>query len=291
MGGPVVTKSNKWYGISILLGILVVASSLLGIIDPKIYSQETENWKLQAIGQDIGNLFAVIVFIFSTHFSRKGSRFAFFVWTGSHLYFIYAFLLYAFFVHFNYLFLVYVLILSLSFFSLLAGWIKIDYSPSMHQTPQKWSKITGVFLIGVACLFGILWLSEIIPAIISGKTPESALLAGLLVNPVQVIDLAFVLPGMLITGVQLWNQKTLGFLFSIPWLSFAALMGLSLMTVMVIELGNDNMNALPSLILMGIIVIFSLILAVSMKKHGPEDNWENQLGTQYYTSRIGDRQK
>ncbi len=75
-----VTKSNKWYGISILLGILVVSSSLLGIIDPKIYSQETENWKLQAIGQDIGNLFAVMVFIISTHYSRKGSRFAFFVW-------------------------------------------------------------------------------------------------------------------------------------------------------------------------------------------------------------------
>ena len=42
----------------------------------------------------------------------------------------------------------------------------------------------------------MLWLSELIPASLSGEVPKSVTDAGLWVNPIHVLDLAVLLPGL-----------------------------------------------------------------------------------------------
>jgi hypothetical protein len=97
--------SNFWVWISILVGVLVSGTSLLGILYQKTYSREISNWAMQAIGQDYVNLLVVAILFVSTYFATKKSVGAYFIWLGSYLYLTYAFAIYSFAVHFQFLFL------------------------------------------------------------------------------------------------------------------------------------------------------------------------------------------
>ena len=65
-----------------------------------------------------------MVLFIAAYFVNKGSVKAFLVWSGVLLYLIYAYVIYAFDVHFNSLFLVYVAILGLSFYALVGSVIQ-----------------------------------------------------------------------------------------------------------------------------------------------------------------------
>lgn len=91
--GPLV-----WSG---LIALLVVTCSIAGLVDPRVYAQETQNWVLQAKGQDIGNLLAVLVLVITAVRYRSGSARAGLVWLGTLLYLVYAFTVYAMAVHLN----------------------------------------------------------------------------------------------------------------------------------------------------------------------------------------------
>jgi hypothetical protein len=69
--GPI-KISTKEITSSVLIATLVTVASVMGIVNPNIYSHETANWAQQAIGQDIGNLLAVVVFLISTYFLAEG---------------------------------------------------------------------------------------------------------------------------------------------------------------------------------------------------------------------------
>ena len=81
--------------------------------------------------------------------------------------------------------------------------------------------------------------------------------AGLIVNPVHVIDLALVLPAMIISGRWLQRGKRAGDWFGPSWLVFSVLMGLSIVATMLLELLRGNQEVLPVLILVGIVVLAS----------------------------------
>ncbi len=262
------TSSMKvWIIFSYILVVLVSIASLLGLFHPDTYSLETDNWTLQARGQDIGNLLAVLVLLVSTYTLNKRSAKAFFAWMGTLLYFIYAYLIYAFFVHFNFLFLLYVAILGLSFYSLIVGLLKEDKSFYMKKIVNRKFKFASILLILTGLLFGLLWLSEIIPALISNETPKSIEEAGLWVNPIQVIDLALVLPGMIITGVLLFKKNFMGYLFAAPWLMFSVLMGSSIVATMIMEVSQGNKGAFVPMAMVGVIVTASLGAFFSILKN------------------------
>lgn len=253
------------YGIA----ILVISSSLFGIFLPATYAQETPNWALQAVGQDIGNLIAVSLVLFAVlglrRYPLKGRLIRF----GVLLYFIYAFLLYAFFVHFNFLFPIYVAVLGLSAFALISGVWQTDINGIPASFEGANTKLAGFTLIGIGILFGFVWLAEIVPALLSGTNTESAIMAGLWVNPVHVIDLAFVLPGMIATGILLLKKKPPGYLFAAPWLTFAVLMGASIVANMMLELGKGNMNVVPPMAMVSVVVLLSgIVLLIFLKGVG-----------------------
>jgi len=261
--------SRTWIALSLLLAFLVTFVSLLGILQPELtYAHETENWALQAVGQDIGNLLAVLVLLGSLYFLRQAPRQAFFVWLGVLLYLVYAFLLYAFFVHFDNLFLVYVAILGLASYGIMGGLLEQNFTQLTRSLQGTTYKAASLVLIATGGLFAILWLLEIIPAMIADEIPESIALAGLRVNPVHAIDLSLVLPGMIITGLLLWQKKQIGYLFAAPWLTFSVLMGSSIVANMLLELQKGNTSIFPPLIIVSSIVIVSLLVLISYLQSG-----------------------
>ena len=246
---------------SVVLSLLVLIASVAGLVDSRPYDQETENWRLQAQGQDLGNLLAVVVLLGAAVRYRAGSERAGRVWRGALLYLIYAFMVYAMAVHLNYLFLVYVAVLALS------AWGVIfhvrDVRSATTAYPQGRARTVAAWvLIVTGLMFAGLWLSEIVPALLSDSVPASLTEAGLVVNPIHVIDLAVVLPGFIISGVAALQGRDHGLFWLAPWLVFSVLMGASIVAAMVLLSASGATGALPGMVFVSLIVLASLVAVI-----------------------------
>ena len=244
-----------WSGV---VSLLVVLASVAGLADARVYGQETTNWATQAKGQDLGNLLAVVVLLVAVIRYRKGSQRAGLVWLGALLYLIYAFVVYAVAVHLNYLFLVYVAVLGLS------AWAVIfhlnDVRDGGIQFPQGRPRTVAAWvLIVTGVLFAGLWLSELVPALLTGTVPPSLIDAGLWVNPIHVIDLSVVLPGFIISGVAALQSRDHGLFWLAPWLVFSVLMGSSIIAAMVLTMAAGTTNAVPATVLVFVVVASGLL--------------------------------
>lgn len=216
--------------VSLPLAALVAWSALGGIFLPSTYARETASWAAQGEGQDWVNLLVVApTLAIGGVRALRGSLRARLVVGGALIYTVYSFLLYAFEVHFNPLFLVYCATLGLSFYALLAQLVQL-----LHEDGRGWyrgavpARVTGVFLLTVAGGFGLLWLGQIVPALLSGSDPAGLSDIGLLTNPVHVLDLSLLLPALTVTGVSLLRGGALGFALAPLMLGFNVFMPLAI---------------------------------------------------------------
>ena len=102
-------------------------------------------------------------------------------------------------------------------------------------------RLPGWFLIVVAALFALLWLSEIVPDLLVGRPPTSAAEWNIPTNPVHVLDLAFFLPAACLSGVLLLRHHWLGYgsaVGQLVWLELTCLP--ILVTPFIANLRGDN---------------------------------------------------
>nr|WP_300147892.1 hypothetical protein [Propionicimonas sp.] len=217
---------------TLVIAALVLTTSLLGLFTAWPYAAETANWQLQARGQDLGNLLAVVVLLGGGTTAARGSLRGLLVWSGAQLYLAYAFAIYALAVHFGALFLPYVAVLGLSVYALGFGlrW----WEGGVRIAPRPLAAET-VVLAGIAAVFCLLWLGLIVPALLAGTVPSELVETGLVANPVHVLDLALVLPGMLITAVLARRGSAAAQVLVGPWLVFAVLMAASILITLVLS--------------------------------------------------------
>ncbi len=226
-------KSNHHYpvlllSIPLLAGIIL--SSSIGFFTPDFYSLETLNWQIQARGQDMVDLFVVApVLAISACMAYKGNKTGLLIWAGSNLYIVYTFVIFCFAVHFNSFFLLYCMNLGLSFYSILyfiKRMAKMDGPESISHAGLK--KITAVYFLIIAILFLGLWISEISSWMRELPRPKMLEEIGLLTNPVHVIDLSVLIPGVFAIGILLWRNKTAGIILAPVLLTFFVLMDLTI---------------------------------------------------------------
>lgn len=261
---------------SFVVAALVAVASLLGLFASWPYQEETENWVLQARGQDIGNLLAVLVLIVSAIRMHAGSVRAAHAWMGTLFYFLYAYIVYAFAVHFGRLFLVYVAVLGLVFYTLIVALVMRELPAAYPRGAARW--FGAWVLIGTGVLFAVLWLSELIPATVSGQAPPGLEVAGLIVNPIHVIDLSVVLPGLIVIGVLALRGRRTGLFLTVPALVFSVLMGSSIIATMVLILATGDTSGLVPMVMVAVVVGTSLAGAVAFTRqtHGPaEPSWRS----------------
>lgn len=257
---------------TIVIAVLVLVASLLGLFSSVPYSKETENWLLQARGQDVGNILAVVGLLISAYLAKKGSRRGFLIWLGTLFYLLYAYIIYAVAVHFNSLFLVYVAILGLTFFTILPNLMHgVD-----HFESGKVNKFASYTLVIIGLLFAMLWLSDLIPATITGETPQSVKDAGLWVNPIHVLDLSIVLPAFIATGYASLKHKKLGSYLLAPWLTFSVLMGSSIVAAMAMMIADGYSGTVPPMVMVSAVVVASLAALISVIR-GDEDEYTSSL--------------
>ena len=258
---------NIWILTSILIAILVPITSLFGIFYKKTYEQETHNWEIQGQAQDISNLIVLIAFLVAIYFVYHHSIQSYLVWLGILSYYIYAFVIYSFAVHFQFLFLFYTTILGLSLYTLIGGITCVDQQVlvdniKLNMTNKKISN----FLLIVAILFAFLWLSEIIPSMINNDTPQELIDTGLISNPVHILDLSFVLPAMFIVSMMIKHEKPLGYILGIPLVVFSITTGIGILMIFILSAIDGSETSIPAAIMISIIIVIGCILTYQYMK-------------------------
>ena len=204
-----------------------------GIWLPFVYAQETASWAAQGTGQDIVNLAVVLpAMLIALYAASAGSLRAVLVVLGLLIYVVYSYVLYAFFVHFNLLFPIYVATLGTSFWALAGIVVDVRHERIGELFEGRSGRAQSVYLMVSGLVFGVLWMSSIAASIVSGDTPRELVEAGLTVNPVHVLDLAFVLPAMVVTSILLWKRHPHGWLWAVPLVTFAGAMGSAIVGMM-----------------------------------------------------------
>jgi hypothetical protein len=252
-------SANVWLWLTVPIAILLVIAAGSGIFISDLY-RDTPNLVAQAIGQDaITLVVALPTLVIGAFLISRGSKRARLVWLGGLIYTVYTYVGYAFDIRFNPLFLVYVALLGCSTYALIGGLVTTDWAGIKagftERTPVK---AVSIYLAVIAVLFYFLWLSEVVPASIAGKTPQSIIDAGTPTNLVHVLDMAWVLPALAITAVSLSRKQPLGHTLAGALLAFLVLLILAILSMVVYMVRAGQPEVIPQ------VVIFAVLFTVSI---------------------------
>jgi hypothetical protein len=221
---------------TIAIALLVALTAVAGIFWPATYARETLYSKAGGVASDLVDLLLVVpILLISGIRGYRGSVPARLVWLGTLGYLLYNFVLYAFGVHFNALFLVYCATLSLCFYAVV---FSVPFVPleEIAQTyiPRAPRKTAAIVFLVVATPYAAFDLSEITPAIVAGRVPQSAIQLNTPVSFVHALDLMFLLPALCITAVLLFRRKASGYVLAPAFLALLAIMNIELAVLMVV---------------------------------------------------------
>jgi len=221
---------------SVPIATLAMAASAAGVFLPSTYAAETRAWAAQASGQDMVNLFVVYPAVLVLAWrARRGSMPAYLCWIGLLGYSTYSYVLYAGYTRFSGWFPVYVAILGLSGWTLVSAVVPLRaQAVAVAFRDHGAVRRTGAWLMGFGSFYSLVELAVVARAIAAGVAPQSAVVAGLPTDPVIVLDLAFVLPGMVAAGLLLRRGRAAAYPAATALLSFSVAMGLAVSTMLVV---------------------------------------------------------
>jgi hypothetical protein len=239
-----------------ILGILVVIISLIGIFTnygsgewkfTSIFGQEVtiygkgiyQNDSIATVAQGIAQdyvslILGVPLLIFSLWMFNKGTLKGKLLLMGTLGFFLYTYMSYSFLWTYNALFLAYVASMSCSLFAFILTILTIDINHLKDQFNAKMPlKFIGIFQIFIGFSVFMLWMGKIIPSLTNGIVPVGLDHYTTLV--IQAMDLGFVVPTAILSGILLMKKNNFGYLLS----SVVIIKGVSLLTSLSVMIINQ----------------------------------------------------
>jgi hypothetical protein len=229
--------SAIWLWLSIVAALLAIAGSIISLSVKGIYAGLTPAFLPQALAQDIANLAIVSpMWLIVAVLALRGSLRAYLLWLGVLTFTVYNYVIYTFSVPFGALFLLWVAVFGMCIYSLIGGVATVDHKVVESCFGSRRAiQVVAWFLIFTAILFGFLWLSEDIPALLSNTRPQSLVDLELPTNPVHILDLGFFLPAVIATGVMLIKRKSPAYTLAPPFIVFLILTGIPILITPVVQ--------------------------------------------------------
>lgn len=214
-----------------VLAVLAAAAALTGLLYPVVY-RETDWVVPQNRGLDLLTVMVAMLLLPIAAYGRRGSHRAVLLWSGLVGYVWYAYVGASFSYRFNELFLVYVACFSLSSASLIAILASLNAERVQRSFGEHVPR-TAVcaFLVAMASLLAMLWLSQVLSFLRSGTLPALIVKAEAPTNFVFVLDLGVVVPVSILAAILLWRDRPWGYVLSGIMLVKAATMGLALLSM------------------------------------------------------------
>lgn len=258
----IVANRARWIWLSFGALLLAVIGNGIALAVPDFYASLTPVFLPQALAQDVANLAVTApAWIVLGILSLRGSNRAFLLWLGVMVFTIYNYVIYTFSIPFGPLFLVWVAVLGLSIYAFIGGITSIRHEGIQSQYQKRGAVVTTAWaLIIAAVLFGLLWLSEDIPALIAGTAPQSTVDMNLPTNPVHILDLAFFLPAAIVTGILLLKKQPLGFTAAPAMILFLILTGIPILITPAVQAARGETAAWSVAVPIGSLTVLLLAL-------------------------------
>jgi len=207
----------------------------------------------------IATFLAVPVLAIGLALSTRGSSAGRLAVVAGLLYLVYNYAIFAFAVALNPLTAVHIAIFGVSLWSLVLGG-RAAVEGSFAAADRLNRRAAGGLLIGVAALFGLLWLGQIATTTTTGILPPDLVKAGISSNPVYALDLAFFLPLCALAGIGLLRRNSAA-AFAFPMLIWVALMGAGVVGGFLLMAAAGDQIAVPVVVAIGGLSVASSILA------------------------------
>ncbi len=256
--------------LAIVALLLAGVAAFLGLLLPGVY-RDTEEGIRQARATDLVTLIAALpVLALGLWRARAGSIVGRLVAVAALGYLAYSYAVYAFSVVINPMTPFHIAILGLATWSLvLTVFGRSDAIADSGSGLRPSRRATGGFLIGVAALFAMLWLSQIAGAITSGQLPASISDLELPTSSVYALDLAFAVPIIALAGGWLIRRDRRGAASAVAGLAFLVLLGLSVLAIFAFEAAAGKPVAVEPIVIFGVVTGTAAILFVgSMPRPG-----------------------
>jgi hypothetical protein len=248
------------YRLAALATVLAAFAALAGLAVPGLYV-DSPNWVQQAQGTDLATLFlGVPVLTLGLWTASRGSSAGRLAVVAGLLYLVYNYAIFAFSVALNPFTAVHITIFGLSLWSLLlAGRSAVHGAEGVTERLNR--RAAGALLIGVATMFGLLWLGQIVTVAMTGVLPPDLVKADISSNPVYALDLAFFLPLCAIAGTGLLRRNGAAAAFAFPVLVWVPLMGAGVVGGIALMAAAGDQTAVPVAVAITVLGTVSAILA------------------------------
>ena len=241
--------------------LLAAVAAATGLLVSGLYRDPAEGVR-QARAADLVTLLvavpALALGLWRAHRGSAGGRLVAIAALG---YLAYTYAIYAFSVVINPLTPVHIAILGLTTWAFVLSVFGLDDATVDRAAGFRLPRRTmGGFLILVAALFALLWLSQIAGAITSGDLPTAVSDLELPTSAVYALDLAFALPLIMLAAVWLIRRDRRGPASAVAGLGFLVILGLSVLAIFAFEAAAGIAVEAPPIVIFGVVTVTAAIL-------------------------------
>lgn len=243
--------------------ILAAIAAAVGLFVEGFY-RDVPFWAQQARATDAATLLlGVPILLAGLWAARRGSPIGQSAVLAGLLYLVYNYAIYSFSVAVNPLLAVYIATLALAVWSLAltlhSGVIARSVSDGLPR------RTTAGVMIGVAAVFGLLWLSQIASAALTGVVPVDIERAALPTNPIYALDLALFLPLCIVAAVGMHRRAPAAAAFALPMLIWLFLTSVGVVGAFVLaSAAGDEFAVVPALLVSAIGVLTGGLAVLGM---------------------------
>ncbi len=205
--------------------VLMIATSLIGLFVPGMYTNGSDWGRATFLGNDLVNLciftplliIALFLFNWGTDMGRL-------FWLGMQALITYDFIYYPLGVAYNKFFLLYAATLGVSLYSFLFGIHGMDLTRYNKMVPHRRTRmIAAVLMFVFAAAFAFMWIGRWIIFVISGEEPMEG------IAMISTFDLITLMVPMILSAIWLLKGEGRGYVFSVAVTMTCGLYSLILM--------------------------------------------------------------
>lgn len=247
-------------GASLATIALSVVAAAVGLFVPGFY-RDAAVLRPQLYGQDALTLFvAVPAFALGLYAANRGSLRGHLAWVGVAGYLLYTYASYAFVTAFNELFVVYAALLWLTLVVFVGGLLGLDADAVKRSLADLPVGVYAAFETAFAALVAAMWLSDVVPATLSGTVPASVADAGLPTSVIYALDLGVVAPAFVLSAYWLWTRRAWGYALTAVLLVKVATLGGAVLSMAALLARAGQPAPLPQVVVFGSLTLVSVAL-------------------------------
>jgi hypothetical protein len=275
---------RRWHVLAtVAVLVLAAVSSLAGLFRPGHYRAApgiVDSYRMQDLTILVVGIPVLAVGLW---YAMRGSPRGRIVWLGGLAYMTYMWASIAVQIPFNAFFLIYVALFGLSLFTFVGGMVSTD-ADAIRETLDGHLNTTlySVALVVIGLGLGALWLSDVVPPLLSGTDPSLIEESGPQAMVTHVIDLGVVVPSIFLSAAWLYRERTWGFVVAGVELVLGATLAAPIGVTTIVFMTGDTVTISPVAAFFTFLpILVSTLLAVTyLRSMGrrPEPSTESDRG-------------